>query len=339
MDIFRRLFSNKPEPKNTGAAAAQNEQPPASAPASAAPPTPPAENKGPRTTVEGDVRPAYASTGTLVDGVTRPLPQDALIDLKGNEHIAFGQATDVGMVRSNNQDSAYSFFSTSRSVLERPDFGLFIVADGMGGHHDGEKASAIAARSVFGTLTSKVYVPMLAGDERYNDVPITEAMTEAILKANSEIVQKVPDGGTTLTALMIIGDMAYMAHVGDSRLYLIHRDKLEQLTRDHSLVQRLLELDQITADEALDHPQKNVLYRALGQNEQIEVDTLMRRLPPRSRVLLCSDGLWNQVDERQIWEVVSQYPNPQDACSELVRRANASGGLDNVTVILLQLPG
>src|SRR5690606_5445425 len=130
-----------------------------------------------------------------------------------------------------------------------------------------------------------------------------------------------------------IGDLAYIAHVGDSRIYLYTKDGLEQLTRDHSLVQRLIELDQLTQEEAAEHPQKNVLYRALGQSENIEVDTLTRRLPPKARLLLCSDGLWNQVPERDIQEIVKQSNNPQDACNKLVALANKHGGMDNVTVI------
>jgi protein phosphatase len=275
----------------------------------------------------------------VADGVTRPLPPDVLIEQSGYEHLAFGQATDVGMVRTNNQDAAFSLFTTARSSDDWPDFGLFVVADGMGGHHDGEKASAIASRVVGSQLTEKLYVPLIVGDERQSQTPVTEAMVDAILKANNEVVNKVPDGGTTMTVVTVIGDLAYIAHVGDSRVYFIQRDKIEQLTRDHSLVQRLIELDQLTEEEAADHPQKNVLYRALGQNDAIEVDTLTRRLPPHTRILLCSDGLWNQVSDDEILDIVNMNTNPQEACRKLVSMANTRGGLDNVTVILLQLPG
>ncbi len=289
-----------------------------------------------RPTVEVEARPAMFGS---VDGVTRPLPQDAAIVQSGNEHLAFGQVTDVGMVRTNNQDAAFSLFCAARSADDWPDFGLFVVADGMGGHHDGEKASAVASRAVAAHISSRVYVPMLTGDDRYKQTPITELMVDAIYKANADIVAKVPDGGTTLTSVVVIGDLAYVAHVGDSRVYFMTRDRIEQLTRDHSLVQRLIELDQLTPEEAVDHPQKNVLYRALGQNESIEVDTITRRLPPRSRLLLCSDGLWNQVEGDEILDIVNNNPNLQEACNKLVALANARGGLDNVTVILLQLPG
>lgn len=274
----------------------------------------------------------------FADGATRPLSEDVMIAFMGNGHLTFGQATDVGLVRTNNQDAAYSFFATNRSADERPDFGLFVVADGMGGHQDGEKASALAARTVATYVLSTILVPLMAGENENRD-PITETLTAAIVKANNEVIRNVPDGGTTVTSMVIIGDLAYIAHVGDSRLYLVTKDSIEQLTRDHSLVQRLIELDQLTPAEAAEHPNKNMLYRALGQNETIEVDTLTRRLPPKSRLLLCSDGLWNVVEDREIVEIVKQTANPQEACNKLIALANTRGGGDNVTVLLLHMPG
>lgn len=318
MNLFRRLFNpdeNEGEPTQT--------------------PVAPSDEK---VTEPLLISVAEEHSALFGDGATRPLPEDALIAFLGNDHLTFGQATDVGLVRSNNQDSVYSFFSTTRSVNERPDFGLFLVADGMGGHHDGEKASALTASTVALQVITSIFTPMLAGDTE-NQVPITEALITAIDKANVEVLRHVPDGGTTLTSAVIIGDLAYIAHVGDSRMYLLTKDSIEQLTRDHSLVQRLIELDQLTPAEALEHPNKNMLYRALGQNESVEVDTLTRRLPPKSRLLLCSDGLWNQVEEQQIVEIVKQTPNPQEACNKLISLANKHGGADNVTVVLLQMPG
>lgn len=273
----------------------------------------------------------------LADGATRPLPPETLI-ATSNDHLSFGQSTDVGMVRSNNQDAVCSFFMTSRSADQQPDFGFFIVADGMGGHHDGEKASAIAARMVAFQVTHQIYLPMLTGDNDADRIPVTEALIDSVQRANAEVIARVPEGGTTLTAAAIIGDLAYIVHVGDSRVYLITKDGIEQITRDHSLVQRLVELDQLTPEEALNHHQKNVLYRALGQSETIEVDALTRRLPPNSRLLLCSDGLWNMVSEQEIAEIVMQLDDPQEACDRLVALANTHGGTDNITAIVLQIP-
>lgn len=323
MDIFRRFFSQsntKPEESVT------------STTDKAAKPEPVVVETTPIAPLVGtDTLPNVA------DGATRPLPPETVI-ASSNEHISFGQATDVGMMRTNNQDSVYSFVATGRSAEQRPDFGLFIVADGMGGHHDGEKASALAARIMAAYVTNHIYMPILNGDHDADRVPITEAMIAAVQKSNAEVIIKVPDGGTTLTAVSIIGDLAYVAHVGDSRIYLITKDGIEQVTRDHSLVQRLIELDQLTREEANVHPQKNVLYRALGQSENLEVDALTRRLPPNARLMLCSDGLWNMVSEQEIIDIVMKHTNPQEACDKLVALANMHGGPDNITAILLQVP-
>jgi len=270
----------------------------------------------------------------LNDNVTQQLASDMLATTNSS-YITFGQSSDIGLVRSNNQDAAMSFFFTSATADDRPDFGIFIVADGMGGHHDGEKASAIAVKTVTTHLTQNVYLPILSGN---TDVPpISEVMVSAVQKANNEIIKHVPEGGTTVTAVGVLGDLAYIAHVGDSRAYLITKDNIEQITRDHSLVQRLIELDQITQDEVHDHPQKNVLYRALGQNDSVEVDISTRRLPPNSRILICSDGLWGLITEKDLFEIAMNNTDPQQACEKLVALANTNGGTDNITAIILKI--
>lgn len=333
MTWFRRIFS-QPSPTASEQEAEITEPPAADEAAETAP----------HTETQTKELPDISSTAevvfnTVADGATRPLPQDTFIPPMGNEHASFGQLTDVGKVRTNNQDAAFSFFATTRSADEWPDFGLFVVADGMGGHQDGEKASAITARSVASQVLKELYLPMVQGDERANDTPVNEILVDAVQKANLDVVARVPEGGTTITAAVVIGDLAYIAHVGDSRIYLIHKGIIEQVTRDHSLVQRLIELGQLTPEEAVDHKQPNVLYRALGQNESVEVDTLTRRLPPNSRLLLCSDGLWNQATDSEILDIVTKHQNPQEACNKLVALANMRGGIDNVTAVLLKLPG
>lgn len=330
MDLFRRLFTQSPEKPEENAIQQPTER--------AKEPTKPSAPVVAETTPLGPPPMSdLSATHVVADGATRPLPPETAI-ASSNEHVTFGQATDVGMVRNNNQDSSFTFISTSRNADQRPDFGLFIVADGMGGHHDGEKASALTTHVVAGYITTHVYLPILNGENDADRVPITEAMISAVQKANSDVITKVPDGGTTLTAVAVIGDLAYVVHVGDSRVYLITKDGIEQMTRDHSLVQRLIELDQLTREEANSHPQKNVLYRALGQNDTLEVDALTRRLPPNSRVMLCSDGLWNMVSETEIQEIAMSHSNPQEACDKLVALANMYGGSDNITAVMLRVP-
>lgn len=287
----------------------------------------------------GDI--GSARTAPLPAGVTRPLPSEPVnIYQPHSGHLIFGQSSDQGMVRNNNQDAAISFFFTSATADKYPDFGLFVVADGMGGHDDGEKASAMTARIVASKVLSDLYLPMV--EQRYEnsaDQPtISEALSDAVKKANRTVLSDVPRAGTTVTAIVVLGSMAHIAHVGDSRAYLLNGDKLEQITRDHSLVQRLIELNQITYEESLEHPQRNVLYRAVGQNPDLEVDTLTRRLPAGSHMLICSDGLWGLLGEKDILDVLKQFPDPQEACNKLVAQANENGGHDNITAVLIKIP-
>lgn len=273
----------------------------------------------------------------LPTGATRPLPTDTIAH---QQHVSltFGKASDVGMMRDNNQDSCLAMQLLSTTADDRPDFGFFIVADGMGGHHDGEKASAICVETVTAEMLEKIYIPMLRNIDDGDRPTIVEALVAASEKANLDVIKNVPDGGTTLTAVAVVGNLAYVTHVGDSRAYLIHNKEMEQLTRDHSLVQRLIELNQLTPEEAETHPQKNVLYRAIGQSENLEVERLIRPLPPGAQMMICSDGLWGLISYDKMKQVILDSPTPQDACDKLVALANANGGTDNITVIILKIP-
>ena len=290
---------------------------------------------------EIDITPTPQYSESAEYGVTRQLPTLESALTSPNNHILFGHSTDVGMVRTNNQDAILAFFASQSNAQNRPDFGVFVVADGMGGHHDGEKASAVASQVFVEQVTRDVFLPLLAQERPDVDsLPITEILNRAVKASNDMVVRNVPEGGTTITAATIVGDLAYLVHVGDSRAYLITKEYgMEQITRDHSLVQRLIELDQLTPEEASQHPQKNVLYRAIGQSEHLEVDTIARRLPGESHVLLCSDGLWNMVPEEIVLDIILNSEVPQEACDRLVAAANEHGGADNVSAILLQIPG
>jgi protein phosphatase len=273
-------------------------------------------------------------------GGTRPLPPLETIIPKPGQRLIFGHLSDVGMVRGNNQDAVLTLFASSTSSDDLPDFGLFIVADGMGGHQEGERASAITTRIVARHVLREIYMILLSQQMNDSERPsIADLLRAAVQEANESVTEQIPEGGTTATVTIVIDDLAYIAHVGDSRAYMVTEDRIEQVTRDHSLVQRLIELDQLTPEEALDHPQRNVLYRAIGQSETLDVDAITRRLPPRARLLLCSDGLWNMVPEDRIHEVLSQNKDPQEACNQLVALANERGGPDNITIVIIQMPG
>ncbi|MGQ9848952.1 MAG: PP2C family protein-serine/threonine phosphatase [Aggregatilineaceae bacterium] len=283
-------------------------------------------------------RAAMLDSGAFVG--TRPLPPLETIVPRPGERMRFGQLSDPGMVRSNNQDAILGMVVSSTTDDGLPDMGLFVVADGMGGHKEGERASAVTVKLVAGHIVDQILKPLL--DSRLNEpdrMPLADVLRVAVQGANDAVNEKIPEGGTTVTVTVILGDLAYVAHVGDSRAYMITDEGIEQITRDHSLVQRLIELDQLTVEEAAEHPQRNVLYRAIGQSENLDVDVITRRLPPRGRLLLCSDGLWNMVAEQTIEDIARRHSDPQLACQELVDLANDRGGPDNISVILVQMPG
>ncbi|MBO9308752.1 MAG: Stp1/IreP family PP2C-type Ser/Thr phosphatase [Chloroflexi bacterium] len=252
-----------------------------------------------------------------------------------SKHLTYGLTSHKGMVRPNNQDASLALLSTQQGAQTLPDFGLFVVADGMGGHEDGARASATAVRTISQHVLQNFYLKRFSDDD---DLYVGEILTAALEKANEAVARETPEGGTTVTAAVVHGKIAYLAHVGDSRAYYITQDSIVQLTKDHSLVQRLIDLEHLTPDEAAVHPHRNVLYRAIGQTKSLEVDSFMKPLEDGSRLLLCSDGLWNMVDEERIRQIVSSAVTPQAACDQLVELANEKGGSDNITVILVQIP-
>ena len=227
-----------------------------------------------------------------------------------------GWKTDVGRVRGHNEDALFVFIGEQEADDAMPPFGAFILADGMGGHQGGELASALAVRESANHLMSEVYLPLLSGAEREGDQPsLTEMLREAIVKANRVVTQSLPGSGSTLTCGVVVGDRLFIGHVGDSRAYLQRDGEAPQLlTHDHSLVNRLLEMGQLTEEEAAVHPQRNVLYRAIGQGGTLDVDVQSYPLQGRSRLLLCSDGLWGLLEEPDLWALDRG-------------RANAAGGL------------
>ena len=151
------------------------------------------------------------------------------------------------------------------------------------------------------------------------------------------VVRRAPGGGTTLTAALVLGEQVTIAHVGDSRAYFVYPDgRMQVITHDHSLVHQLVELGQLNEDEALSHPQRNVLYRAVGQSEPYRPDIDTYQLPHPGSLMICSDGLWSVVAENQVFRIIKNAANPSIACHELVKAANDAGGPDNISVVLVQ---
>lgn len=211
-------------------------------------------------------------------------------------------------------------------------FGLFIIADGMGGHESGEVASSLTVKIAASSILKDVYIPYLKNEQ--NAVPINEALTNAVARANEAVLKTVPEGGTTIVVALLMGSNAYIAHVGDSRAYVFKAGILKRVTQDHSLSQKLQEMGQ-SAEEALQA--QNVLYRAIGQGETVEVDIKIQHLPAGSSLLLCSDGLWGMVDDAGIEAILKSTPQPQNACYKLIDQANQNGGRDNITAILVAM--
>ncbi len=249
-----------------------------------------------------------------------------------------GWMTDVGRVRGHNEDAVFVFVGEQASSNAVPPFGLFLLADGMGGHQAGEAASSLSVREASSHLVSQIYLPLLAGTDRRADQPsLTETIREAISRANRQVSQSLPGSGSTLTCGMVLAGRLFLGHVGDSRAYLL-RDGAppKQLTQDHSLVKRLVEMGQLTEEEAAVHPQRNVLYRAIGQGGTLEIDILTHALHSGDRLFLCSDGLWGMVEEEALWKLIDEAQTPQEACVKMVEMANVAGGNDNISVILVE---
>ena len=231
---------------------------------------------------------------------------------------SFGSRTDIGCLRDHNEDSL---------VVTPP---LFAVADGMGGHAAGEVASEIAVRVL---------------SELAPEHPDGEALGRAIEEANRAVIQAAREGrgrqgmGTTMTAAMLEGERLVIAQVGDSRAYLLHQGKLQQLTRDHSLMADMIEAGQLTPEEARTHPQRSVIMRALGSDAHLHPDIYEINVETGDRLLICSDGLSGMIFDDQIENTLRRVQDPQRCASQLVNEAIAAGGHDNVTVIVADVTG
>lgn len=265
-------------------------------------------------------------------GMEQPLVVESLSPTKQGS-LSVGWLSHVGCVRELNEDALITLTMDFQQGDEHACVGVFAVADGMGGHAQGEKASAMAARIAANKLLQSFVIPTINGDD--NSAPMYETMNEAILSAHAQVQEKLPGAGTTLTLAVIVDNSLAIAHVGDTRAYLYTAGQLKQITSDHSLVQRLVDIGHLTLEEAAHDPRRNVLHRALGQADTLEVDFQFRTFEPGDRLLICSDGLWGQLNITDIERTLRDATNPQLACQTLVQLANEAGGPDNITVIFV----
>jgi PPM family protein phosphatase len=251
-----------------------------------------------------------------------------------------GRASDVGRVRKINEDSVLTLEATVLEHEGNLPVGLYVVADGMGGHQSGEVASSIAARTIGAMVNSSLIGPLVSGDPVARDVnTCSQLLQHAVLEANRRINdlarERHSDLGTTVVAAILIGNQLTVVNVGDSRAYMIHEDALQVITRDHSLVMQLVAAGQIRIDDIYTHPRRNEIYRALGDPRltEAEIDIFTQRLRPGDGLLLCSDGLWDFVRDPDIAAHLTADTDPQTIANALVDRANMQGGEDNISVI------
>lgn len=238
--------------------------------------------------------------------------------------LRWAARSDVGRARDRNEDAYYGGDH------------VFAVADGLGGHNAGDVASRLAIG------------PIASLDRRIEQVPddrVADALTDAVLEANRAVYKRAQDDakvrgmGTTLTVVAVGDGSAHLAHVGDSRCYLMRDGAFSQLSSDHTLVARMVQEGKLTPEQAEVHPQRSILTRALGAEAEVDVDSLELTLVPGDRLLLCSDGLSSVIAEQRIRELVGGTSDLDEACKNLIDEANAHGGPDNITVVVVEMTG
>ena len=237
--------------------------------------------------------------------------------------------TDAGNIRENNEDS---FFIREFNK----NFIAAVVADGMGGHKGGEEASSFA-----GTLAISAIEENLNSFKKYSDKQKQNFLKNTIVKINKEVYKKSKDDpslsgmGTTLVVCIIYNNTYYVANVGDSRFYIIS-DEITQITKDHSFVNELVDMGAITMEQAKNHPNKNVITRAIGTEPSIEADVYTGEITPFDTFLICTDGLSNMVDDKTIENIVKESSEPQIITERLVNLAKENGGTDNITAVIIK---
>ncbi len=252
--------------------------------------------------------------------------------------LVTGQRTDVGQQRSLNEDSLLSLELTPIFCSVSQAMGVFVVADGMGGHDAGDVASRLTVQTIANLAVRQMLIPATAGDPLPSPADWLQSAVQAANRSVYERARAVgSDMGSTMVAAVLVGDAATIANVGDSRAYLLRRDGIAQITVDHSLVERLVATGQITREEAAHHPQRNVVYRVIGDRPQVEADLFEQRLDVGQALLLCSDGLSGMLSDEQMWSIWRAAASPQEACDRLVAAANDAGGEDNISVMIVQV--
>jgi serine/threonine protein phosphatase PrpC len=251
--------------------------------------------------------------------------------------LQVGVGWDAGLLRRSepNEDSILSLQGMCSYKGQIVPFGLFCIADGMGGHADGKEASRIAIERMMQTVLQNILMGHDLSEEFLTDM-LVGGVEWANLAIYHHAQSTLKDMGTTLTAALVIDNKAHIVNVGDSRTYIYREgEELLQVTRDHSLVATLVEDGEITVDEIYTHPDRSKIYRSLGCSETVEVDWFVVDLRPQDRLVLCSDGLWEMVRDASIERFLRICREPVDASNRLVQAALRAGGADNISVIIV----
>jgi serine/threonine protein phosphatase PrpC len=265
--------------------------------------------------------------------------------------MQIGYKCDVGRARRINEDSLLCLKFDAQFGTGIHAAALFLVADGMGGHNAGEIASELGTRTVASECLKQLMASFSKtankGDEQATLDNPQAALNNAISMANRQLFDEAKERkglqgmGTTMVAALLMGQDLYVAHVGDTRCYIISNRETMQITRDHSQVQEMVDAGLLTPEQARKHPSRNVITRVLGYYQEVSIDNHNLKLFQGDNILLCSDGLWGVLPDQKITEVVLSAKSPEQACSELVALANQLGGPDNISVIIVrpeQLP-
>jgi serine/threonine protein phosphatase PrpC len=266
------------------------------------------------------------------------MPTQAVLVFTGREqsimtqfNLTVGQQSDIGLTRELNEDNMISVLPEDAQEMATKG-ALFVVADGMGGHTQGEVASELAIN----TIREAYY--------RNPDEDRAEALRAAVQQANEKVYQqgmaqgadKVNTMGTTCVAAVLQDDVVYVANVGDSRAYLLREDHIKQITEDHSWVAQQVRAGNLTPEEAHGHPKRNVIYRCLGTQGEVEIDLFTEQVQEGDLLVLCTDGLSGLVSNQELQDIVRQYA-PEESVQQLIARANEHGGPDNITAIVVRV--
>ncbi|NPC92528.1 Stp1/IreP family PP2C-type Ser/Thr phosphatase [Bacillus sp. WMMC1349] len=238
--------------------------------------------------------------------------------------------TDRGKIRQHNEDDAGIFTKTGELVLA-------VVCDGMGGHLAGDVASKMAVSTLRDIWEQAEMIPSTPADSEAWLIEQIAAVNQK-LHDHSRTYQECQGMGTTVVSALYTGKSLTVAHIGDSRCYLLHENSFTQLTEDHSLVNELVKTGSISKEDAQHHPRKNVLTKALGTEPTVTVEARSFEVEPGDQILLCSDGLTNKIDDLKLKDVLQSSISIENTAEQLVQMANDNGGDDNITVVLLELP-